>query len=324
MGLISRITRGSRNTTRPRAAPKAATAANKNRRQKRQWKKPPFPFTFKGLSRVLRWAGTLCLCLAVAGVITVGLLYGYRYVTNSSYFAVKTLEVEGNFRLTSREVLEIAGLQKGMNALLVSIDGVERSLAGNPWVKAVSVKRVLPDGFFIRVTEKEPLFWIRRGGVLYYADAMGEPIVKVSPGRFASLPTLEVEAGAENLTARLPELLHSLVAAQLAEDMTAITRVRLSPGRGVEVSLRNDRLVLSIGHEEWRENLNRLAATLADVARRGEMKEIREVRVHGPSVWVIKKGPVGAASSPERLLPSGPRQTLFAVRDSIERAPSPA
>ncbi len=72
----------------------------------------------------------------------------------------------------------------------------------------------------------------------------------------------------------------------------ALSEVRLSPGRGVEVFLEDSRLTLSIGQEEWTENLRRLAATLADLARRGEMRDVREVRVHGAKVWVIKKEPV--------------------------------
>ena len=291
MGLMSRSARGAvKNAPRSRETRKTAPPANKNRRT--SFRKREFSFSFKWVAPVFSWVGTLGLGIAVVGFITVGLLYGYRYLTNSSYFAVKTLEVAGNLRLTSREVLEIADLYKGMNSLLVSIDAVERKLAGNPWIESVSVKRQLPDGFSIQLTEKEPRFWVRRNGALYYADATGNLIVPVSAGRFASFPTLKVEAGAEDMTARLPELLTSLAASRLAVDVAALSLVRLSPGRGVEVVLDNEKLVLSIGQEEWTENLVRLATTLADVTRRGEMRDVREVRVHGARVWVIKKGPV--------------------------------
>ncbi|MDL2209206.1 FtsQ-type POTRA domain-containing protein [Desulfovibrio sp. OttesenSCG-928-O18] len=291
MALISRSARGAvRNASRSRETVRIGASANRNRRQKPKGKS--FSLSFKDVGPVFGWLGTVCLGLAVVGFLSIGLLYGYRYLTNSSYFAVKTLEVVGNFRLTSREVLDNADVDKGMNALLVSIDAVERKLAGNPWVEAVSVKRTLPDGITIRLKEKTPHFWVRHNGVFYYADATGVPIVAVTPDSFASFPVLEVEGGAEDMTAKLPELLASLAKARLTVDVAAVSRVRLSPGRGVEVFLENNRLVLSIGQEEWTANLGRLAATLADVAKRGEMKDIREVRVHGAGVWVIKKGPV--------------------------------
>ncbi|MCC8193882.1 MAG: FtsQ-type POTRA domain-containing protein [Deltaproteobacteria bacterium] len=288
---MSRSSRGTpRNSTRIRETRKTGATTNRNRRNSP--KNPHISFSFKGVGRVFSWLGTLGLCLAVVGFLSVGLLYGYRYLTISPYFALKNLEIAGNLRLTSREVLDIAGLRTGMNSLLVSIDDVERKLAADPWVSAVSVRRSLPDGIAIRLEEKEPRFWVRHGGTLYYADARGELIVPVSAGRFASFPTLEVEAGAEDMAVRLPELLASLAASRMAVDVAAMSLVRLSPGRGVEVFLENDRLILSIGQEEWTENLGRLASTLADVTRRGELKDVREVRVHGSRVWVIKKGPV--------------------------------
>lgn len=291
MALISRPARGAaRNAPKTRETARIGLSANRNRRQAPKSQK--FSLSFKGAGKIFGWLGTVCLGLAVVSFLSIGLLYGYRYLTNSPYFTVKSLEVAGNFRLTSREVLDTAGLHLGMNALLVSIDTVERKIAGDPWVESVSVKRMLPDGIGVRVKEKTPYFWIRHNGVFYYADAVGAPIVAVTPDRFASFPVLEVESGAEDMAARLPELLASLAKARLAVDVAAVSRVRLSPGRGVEVFLENNRLVLSIGQEEWAENLGRLAATLADVAKRDEMKDIREVRVHGAGVWVIKKDPV--------------------------------
>lgn len=290
MGLMSRSVRdAARNASRTREV-KQPAPVNRNRRSAPRQKRD-FSFSFKGLGMFFSWLGTLGLGVALVGFLTVGLLYGYRYLTNTPYFALKNLEVSGNLRLTSREILDIAGLHNGLNSLLVSIDDVERKLAGNPWVASVSVKRVLPDGLSVRLKEKEPRFWMRHDGVLYYADAKGKLIVPVSPDKFASFPALEVTGGAEDLAERLPELLASLSSSRLSVDVSALSLVRLSPGRGVEVFLENDSLILSIGQEEWTQNLVRLAATLADIARRGEMKETREVRVHDSRVWVIRKSP---------------------------------
>lgn len=291
MGLMSRSLRPTgRALPRNREKPRPNVPVNKNRKQEGpKWR---FSMSFGGVKPVLTWLGVGAgACVVMVG-LTIGLLYGYRYLTNSPYFAVKNLEVMGNFRLTSREVLDTAGLHDGMNALLVSIDEVERNVRQNPWVKTVAVKRVLPDGFSIRITEREPRFWIRVNGSMYYADSLGKPIAAVSLGKFASFPALEIEPGAESLTARLPELLGSLAKVKLPLNSAALSLVRLSHGKGVEVFLENSSLVLSIGHEEWRDNLQRLAATLADLARRGELKSVREVRVHGPNVWVTKRGRV--------------------------------
>ena len=291
MGLMSRSARGATRSS-PRTRETRNTGAPVNRNRWNEPKKTRVPLSFRWVGRVLAWMGTLGLCLAVVGGISIGLLYGYRFLTNSPYFALKNLEISGNLRLTSREVLDMAGLHNGMNSLLISIDDVERKLIANSWIKDVSVRRSLPDGITIRLEEREPRFWVRHNNELYYADMQGGLIVPVSVGRFAPFPTLEVEAGAEDLMARLPELLASLASSRMAVDVASLSRVRLSPGRGVEVFLESDRLILSIGQEEWSENLARLAATLADLIRRGELAGAREVRAHGSRVWVIKKSPV--------------------------------
>ncbi len=292
MGLMSRSSRTPQPARRTVEKRKRGVGNNRYHQPAKSWRLPRPRLPWRGILSTAGWAGAIFAAFVLIAGISVGLLYGYRYLTISPYFAVKTIEIQGNFRLTSREVLDIAGVDEGMNSLLLSIDDMERNLAQNPWVSGVSVKRVLPDGFVIALTEKQPRFWVQQNGVLYYADGVGRPIAAVSPGKFASFPTLEVEPGAEDMAPRLPELIRSLSQARLAVSMASVSLVRLSPGRGMEVFLDNNRLVLSIGQEEWRQNLERLAATLTDLGRRGEMKKIREVRVHGASVWVITDGPV--------------------------------
>ncbi len=293
MALMSRSQRQSGRTLRRAPEPQKRSAGNNRyRTPPKEWRLPRLPW--RGLFATASWVGAVITALVLVAGISVCLLYGYRYLTISPYFAIKSIEIQGNFRLTSREVLDIAGLDEGMNTLSVSIDEAERNLAQNPWVSGVSVKRILPDGMVITLAEKDPRFWVQQGGALYYADGFGKPIAAVASGKFASFPTLEIEQGAEDMAARLPELIQSLSQTRLAVSMASVSLVRLSAGRGVEVFLDNNRLVLSIGQEEWRRNLDRLAATLADLSRRGEMKRIREVRVHGASVWVIMNGPATA------------------------------
>jgi cell division protein FtsQ len=235
------------------------------------------------------------MAAVLLGGVSVGLLYGYRYLTISPYFALKTIEIEGNFRLSSREVLDTAGLSIGMNSLLPSLNRLEKQLAANPWVRSVSARRELPDRFIIRLTEKEPRFWVRREGALYYADVYGAVIAPVSSGKFTSFPTLEVEKGAEFMTRQLPDLIRNLAEARLAVDMSSVSLVRLSLGRGVEVVLESNNLTLSIGQEDWSANLERLTATLTDLSRRGELKQVREVMAHDAGVLVVKDKPAADA-----------------------------
>lgn len=228
----------------------------------------------------------ILIILLFVGAVSLGLVYVYSSLVSGDYFALKTLEIQGNSRLSSREILEIADLSEGGNTLALSLDAVEDSLARHPWVSEVSVKRVLPGTLIIAIQEKNPVFWVLYEGALYYADARGGLIAPVIPGKFASLPTLEVEPGAEDTALILPDLVRSLQESGLPLNMGAISQIRLSAARGVELYVEDTRLKISIGLEEWTPNLRRLGKTLADLARRDELGHIREIKAQGANVWV--------------------------------------
>jgi cell division protein FtsQ len=169
---------------------------------------------------------------------------------------------------------------------------VEKALKAHPWVEEVSVKRILPGTLIIGIKEKTPVFWTLHNDVLHYADAYGRIIAEVMPGHFASLPALEVEAGAEDSASALPDLVKSLNDSRLLAGLGAVTLIRLSAARGVEVYIDDARLKMTIGLEDWLANLKRLGLVLADLTRRDELSGTREIRAQGANVWVEKRKPV--------------------------------
>lgn len=255
--------------------------------------KPVVVYNGNRLPSLIKVGCAIVFFASVFVAVSLGLLYAYRYATNSEYFAVKTIEVSGNFRLRQEEILALAGVAPGRNSLAVNIADMESGLLHSSWITEVSVKRLLPDGFAIKVVEREPKFWVQRGAELLYADERGNIIAPVGAGRFTSLPTLEVEAGAEDALERLPVIVGDLKQARLPVDIALVSWVRLSPGKGVELYLENSDLRLSIALEDWRGGLDRLGRVLGDLARRGELKQVREVKAGDGNVWVRKDAALG-------------------------------
>lgn len=250
---------------------------------------------WRGIGYFFSMAACLSILLLFIAGVGLGLVYGYKTLVSGEYFALKTLEIQGNSRLSSREILEAADLIDGANTLALSIDAVEEALSRHPWVEEVSVKRVLPGTLIIGVREKSPAFWVLREGALYYADDHGGIIAPVQAGKFASLPALEVEPGAEEAATALPDLVKSLQESRLPLNLASVSLVRLSAARGVEVYVENAGYKISIGLEDWLPNLRRLGRTLADLTRRGELGLIREIRAQGSNVWVERRAPVEVA-----------------------------
>jgi cell division protein FtsQ len=247
----------------------------------------PSPAFLKGTSVIV-------LLAAVGAGLLVGLALGslqlYRHAVSSPFFAVKNINVIGNIRLERDAVVETAGVRVGDNCLAVSIAGMEQNISRNPWVEEAAVKRILPDRFDIRIKEREPWFWVRHEGTLHYSDERGRPIAPVEFSNFASLPALEVVNGAEELLSELKRFVTDIKAgARTAVDYPSVSRIRLSPGKGVEMHMEDRDIALSVAPDDWNANLARLATALGDLARRGELARTREVRAADGNVWVVRK-----------------------------------
>lgn len=224
--------------------------------------------------------------LVLAGVCFTS-LWLYNTAITSDFFTTRHIDVAGNVRLSRDMVLQYGGLQEGDNSLAVSIAKVEHNLRQTPWVEEVSVKRLLPDRFVIKLKERMPSFWVHKDGALYYANERGVVIAPVESKNFLSLPTLRVESGAEDAIPFLARLMKDIQNGVLPVEAGAIASITLSPGRGIEVYLEDREMRLSIATDDWEGNLARLGVTLGDLARRHELRNVREVRAVNGNVWVL-------------------------------------
>ena len=107
-------------------------------------------------------------------------------------------------------------------------------------------------------------------------------------GNFLSLPTLEILPGGEELLPQMDELSRAFQAAHLPVNMASVSLFRVSAAKGFEVFIENRNLVLCIAAEDWDANLRRLSLVLSDLARRGELKTVREVWAADGNVWVVE------------------------------------
>lgn len=244
----------------------------------------------RGLGGLKSLVAVTVLLLGLAGVLSgvcFASLWLYNKAITSDFFITRHVDVAGNVRLSRDMVLQYGDLKEGDNSLAVSIAKVERNLRQTPWVEEVSVKRLLPDRFVIKLKERMPSFWVHKEGSLYYANERGMIIAPVESKNFLSLPTLRVEPGAEDAIPFLTRLMKDIQNGILPVEAGAIASITLSPGRGLEVYLEDREMRLSIATDDWEGNLARLGVTLGDLARRHELRNVREVRAVNGNVWVL-------------------------------------
>ena len=239
------------------------------------------------LARVGRGVLLTGVVLGLGALLVWGLAQVHHYVVTSDFFATQQVDVTGNVRISREMLQDLAGLHVGDNALAVSIAAVERKLLRTPWVEEVSVKRLLPGRFVIRLKERMPSFWVRQDGTLYYADSRGTVIAPVETENFLSLPTLTMDEGSEEEVEYLQAVISDLKTGRFPVEYGAVSAVHVSPGRGIEVYLEDRELRLSIASGDWQGNLRRLSLTLDDLAKRNALGAVREIRAADGNVWVI-------------------------------------
>lgn len=240
--------------------------------------RPLAAFFFFGLKAIL--------VAAVFGGIGYGLVALYQGLTTSRYFVIRDVEVAGNERLEYHDIVRQAGLTPGQNSLSVSIDSVEAALKKNPWIKAVSVTRKLPDMLKIVIEERVPRFWVRKNETMYYADVSGDVIAPVDSVRFVSLPILEMEEGEPGEQRQFAQALRVLGGADLPVAVDRAAWIQAGKENGIVLCMENTGLLLGIGLEGFSANLGNLKKVLEDLNERGELGMVREAHAYGTNVWV--------------------------------------
>lgn len=244
--------------------------------------------------RVFGWLMGLVSVLALLIGISLGLVVGYRALTNSSHFAVSHVEITGNRQLSTAEVLNLSGVTVGMSILEVSLGEMSRRMKHNPWIETVMVRRILPDGVAIEITEREPFFWIQQGGALYYADRNGTPIAALELGRFVSLPVLIVEEGAEPNWALLGDVVRAMERLEFPFGFPEVGWLKVEDANILRIYLEDQGMVVHFDMSNWREHRRIMSQVWEDLRSRGELHNIVRLTIMAGKAWAQSKHPLGS------------------------------
>lgn len=85
-------------------------------------------------------------------------------VTLSPVFHVRKIELTGDEHLRRKEVLRLAGIGAGANALFLDEGAVERRLISDPWIRSATVTTSLPSEVDIKISERSPVGVLERSG----------------------------------------------------------------------------------------------------------------------------------------------------------------
>lgn len=119
----------------------------------------------------------------VAGLIAVSFAayLGVTSIAAASTLQIGHLQVRGNQRLSTGEVLSLVEGLRGQNILAVRLDDWQKKLLASPWVEGATIRRVLPSTLEITVHERQPMGVGRLGTAMYLIDAKGVIVDEYGP-----------------------------------------------------------------------------------------------------------------------------------------------
>jgi cell division protein FtsQ len=106
------------------------------------------------------WLRALGVMLAL-GAVGFGLHLGSQKLREPGAFPLRNVQVEGELRnLAESDLKPLAEQYLGINFFSANLDDLHATLATNPWVEAVAVRRGWPDTVEIRLRERTAFgFW---------------------------------------------------------------------------------------------------------------------------------------------------------------------
>ena len=118
-----------------------------------------------------------------AGLLTIGsaAYLGVSTIAAASTLQIGHLQVRGNHRLSTGEVLALIEGLRGQNILGVRLGDWQEKLLSSPWVESATIRRVLPATLEVTVHEREPMGIGRIGSAMYLIDARGVIIDEYGP-----------------------------------------------------------------------------------------------------------------------------------------------
>ncbi len=116
----------------------------------------------------------------------------------SPVFEIKTINVEGNIKISKGEIISLSGIKENENIFKTNIGQAKNNIKENAYIESVTIKRTLPSVITINVSEREATFMIEDINGLVYINNQGY-LLEIAQDKL-NVPTLSgIETDAENL-----------------------------------------------------------------------------------------------------------------------------
>jgi cell division protein FtsQ len=212
--------------------------------------------------------------VALAWGVLLAVQAGYQYVTTSARFEARSLVFEPTPHVPVDRLQALMGIEPGTNILAVDTDALRAKIADEPWVKAATVERSLPDTLVVDVKEHQAAA-VLSSGYFYLIDADGVPFKRLDEGERGELPVITgvdrelLVRGDARATTAIRRGLEVLAAYQEAP-RPRLSEIHVDDGGAVSLYTAKSGAALRLGRGAPRERLERFDALRAALGERAE------------------------------------------------------
>ncbi len=133
------------------------------------------------------------IILLILCITSIALIYTYDFIIQSTYFTIKKIHINGNNRVKSQSIINLAKIEKNNNILSLNLALLQKRILSHPWIQNVSLKRSFPSLLSIRLTEEIPLAIVKIENIAeILINSEGKPFKEYEPDldKLSNLPII--------------------------------------------------------------------------------------------------------------------------------------
>jgi cell division protein FtsQ len=202
-------------------------------------------------------------------------------------FFLQNVKINGTSQLNDKEIMGKVSPYLKESLLRIDVTKMKDTIAANPLVKEVRIKRIYPFSIVIDVKEKIPsAIWVNQEGDPYVLDEYGDPYRKLSKGESRGLYIINAREKSD-VKSLFKEVNGWVAEGILKKEI--ISEVVYREG-SVTIYGYEDPIEIVLGKEEQKSRLKRAVAVLEDAKKRGLIIKCIDARFEKGAIIQERKG----------------------------------
>ncbi len=250
------------------------------------------PF-WRGLRSVSRILGLVVFVL----VCTFGWILVHDGLTQSKVFAASTVDIQGRIRLERDEILDLAGIEAGVNILSLNLRHCRERLLAHPWIQSAEIGRELPGRIEIRIKEhvavavidlRQPLLLNAEGTVFKTLEASDIPISPEGVPEISGIRSEDVFHQGDRKTPVYQCMMALLTALEEANLVSRVPEILLDRDVGALLTLKGTRLTIKLGFGNYGKKLKRLKDVMVYLQKKESLAEVQAIDLNSVNRVVLE------------------------------------